>query len=149
MLSCALSLSERGADEPPPVSLRKRGGDNWGFRRGIPRAARACLVSNHRQMRVQCVFGFSDRDRRRVRIITEPLPNRLLSILVFSENQDWRTESYDRAIGFGECPLIGPIVHPLCILLEQTHAPMARRITGQVEFVKRDARKVIKVETPR
>src|SRR5262245_17211034 len=75
-------------------------------------------------------------------------PGRLLSIIIFAEDDHRRTVGLDTAAIGGKGPLVGPAINPGGVILEQSDTTVTGGISGQVILVKGNSTLAVEIKIP-
>src|SRR6185436_20115993 len=75
-------------------------------------------------------------------------PGRLLTIVIFAEDDNRSSVSLDVAAIRGEGPLIGPSINPGCVIREQSQTAVTGGISGQVVLVEGNSPIVVQIKIP-
>src|SRR5215475_9241479 len=75
-------------------------------------------------------------------------PGRLLSIIIFAEDDHRRTVDIDTAVIGGKGPLVGPTINPGGVILEQSDTTVTGGISGQVILVEGNSTLAVEIKIP-
>src|SRR5882672_10863539 len=75
-------------------------------------------------------------------------PGSLLPIVIFAEDDHWRTERLDLAVISGKGPLVGPTINPGGVIREQSETTVTGGISGQIILVEGNSPLVVEVKIP-
>src|SRR5215510_14355281 len=75
-------------------------------------------------------------------------PGRLLSIIIFAEDDHRRTVGLDTATIGGEGPLVGPTINPGGVILKQSETTVTGGISEQVVLLQGNSTLVVEIKIP-